>query len=72
MNPRILRFISVTVAVLAIALLPTLISHAQFPTGTGAQSVAPAPATEKRVVVSDLAERLAKFKNVKMPFDRCV
>jgi hypothetical protein len=64
-----LRFASAAVAILAIALLPLLLSHAQSPTATDAQSAAPAASTEKRVVASDLAERLAKFKNVKMPFD---
>ncbi len=68
MKLRMLRFASTTAAFLAIALLPLLFSQAQSPTATGAPSVA-APSAEIHAVAPALAERLAKFKNVKMPFD---
>ncbi len=67
MKPRIFRVACSSAAFLAIALWPLLFTRAQSPTATGAQSAA--PGTEKRLVASDLAERLAKFKTVKMPFD---
>jgi len=55
------------VAILPLAFLPLLFSQAQSPAIASAESTS--PAAEKRVVAPGLAERLAKFKNVKMPFD---
>ena len=52
---------------MAIVFLPLISPRAQSPAGPAAQNVA--PSAERRAVVPDLAERLAKFKNVKMPFD---
>jgi hypothetical protein len=58
---------------LPVAILPLACCHCfsprrKSPAIAGAESTSPAPA-EKRVVAPCLAERLAKFKNVKMPFD---
>ena len=57
-------------AILPVALLPLLFSCGAIPGCSPMRQSAAAPASaEKRVVAPDLAERLAKFKNVKMPFD---
>jgi hypothetical protein len=67
MKTRILRTVFTVLAILPVALLPLLFSQAQSPAASRVESTSP-PA-EKRVVAPDTAERLAKFKNVKMPFD---